>query len=118
MNQWVAGVMESWVAYHVTRCEAVLLAGMVILLLRGQMMDNVDMAEMLKSQDDMCQVKASQKSSAVQAIALWDIKMAKETRSTLNTLLFHYIVLEDILLTASGSVEEQPRDCTALSMYC
>ena len=53
----------------------------------------------------------------MQAIALWDIKMAKETRSMLNILLFHYIVLEDIVLEATGSVAEQPRTPASLSMY-
>ena len=43
--------------------------------------------------------------------------MAKETRSMLNTLLFHYMVLADMVLDATGSVVEQPRETAALSMY-
>ena len=53
----------------------------------------------------------------VQAIELWDIKMAKETCSMLNILLFHYIVLKDIVLEATGSLAEQPRTPASLSMY-
>ena len=56
-------------------------------------------------------------SSIVQAIALWDIKMAKETRSMLNTLLFYYLVLEDMVLDATGCVVEQPKKPATFSMY-
>ena len=128
MNQWVSEIMESWVTYHVTR-STVLFDTMVILLHRTQLKGGVDIREMLESEDtdyrkkdDMCQVGigldlARLLSSVVQAIALWDIKMAKETRSMLNTLLFHYMLLEDMVLDATGSVVEQPRETAALSMY-
>jgi hypothetical protein len=38
-----------------------------------------------------------------QALVLWDCKMAM-----LNTLLFNYITLEDIVLEATGAVAETP----------
>ena len=44
---------------------------------------------------------------------MWDIK----TCSMLNTPFFHYMVLEDVVLDATGSVVEQPGEPAALSMY-
>ena len=34
------------------------------------------------------------------ALAAWDVKMAGETRGMINTLLYNYIALEDILYRA------------------
>ena len=56
--------------------------------------------------DDMCQ-----------ALVLWDCKMAKEMRSMLNTLLFNYITLEDIVLEATGAVAETPHTPGYSSLY-
>ena len=41
-------------------------------------------------------------------MVLWDCKMAKELKSMLSTLLFNYIMLEDMVLEATGAVAEIP----------
>ena len=56
--------------------------------------------------DEMCQ-----------ALILWDCKMAKEMKSMLNTLLFHFITLEDMVLEATGSVAEIPHTPKYCSLY-
>ena len=48
---------------------------------------------------------------------MWDIKQGQELRGVLSTLLLHYILLEDIVLEAEGSVAEDPKDCSILHIY-
>ena len=51
------------------------------------------------------------------ALAVLDCKMAGETRSEINTLLYHYIVLEDILYKTRIFVEETLNDPTSFRLY-
>jgi len=92
MNQWTSHVMTSWVEYHIHR---------------SQLKGGLDMRGLQEaSRDDLCQ-----------ALALWDIKQGQELRGVLSTLLLHYILLEDIMLEAEGSVAEDPKDCSILHIY-
>ena len=45
------------------------------------------------------------------------INQGQELRGVLSTLLLHYILLEDIVLEAEGSVAEDPKDCSILHIY-
>jgi len=92
MNRWTSHVMTSWVEYHIHRSQ----------LKAGLNMQGLQEA----NKDDLCQ-----------ALALWDIKQGQELRGVLSTLLLHYILLEDIVLEAEGSVAEDPKDCSILHIY-
>jgi len=96
MNKWTGEVMDSWVAYHLTREQ----------LKQGIDVGNAFRGKGFEQTDDMCQ-----------ALALWDIKQAKEMRSMLNGLLYHYITLEDIVLEATGSVAEMPKTPSYSNLY-
>ena len=81
MSRWGEQVMDRWV----TCC-----------LTRQQLKQGVDVSHLITSQGEtgnMCQ-----------ALALWNIKQAKEMRFTLTNLLYHYITIEDNVLEATGSV--------------
>ena len=77
----------------------------------------------------------AQCNTVCQAIALWDIKQAEELKCFLNSVLYHYIVLEvmmtmvgmcpvtlllqDTVWEASSSVTGGRRTASSLaSMYC
>jgi len=96
MNKWTGEVMDSWVAYHLNREQ----------LKQGIDVENACKGQGFEQTDDMCQ-----------ALALWDIKQAKEMRSMLNGLLYHYITLEDIVLEATGSVAEMPKTPSYSNLY-
>ena len=66
---------------------------------------------------DMQGLQEASKDDLCQALALWDIKQGQELRGVLSTLLLHYILLEDIVLEAEGSVAEDPKDCSILHIY-
>ena len=93
MAKWSSDIMDTWINYHLTRVQ--LKAG-------------IDVRRLVAfgETDDMCQ-----------ALVLWDCKMAKEMRSMLNTLLFNYITLEDIVLEATGAVAETPHTPGYSSLY-
>jgi len=92
MNRWTSHVMTSWVEYHIHRSE-------------------------LKGGLNMQGLQEAAKDDLYQALALWDIKQGQELRGVLSTLLLHYILLEDIVLEAEGSVAEDPKDCSILHIY-
>jgi len=92
MNQWTSHVMTSWVEYHINRTQ----------LKGGLTMEGL----MDSTKDDLCQ-----------ALALMDIKQGQELRGVLSTLLLDYILLEDIVLEAEGTVAEDPKDCSILHIY-
>ena len=96
MSEWSSDIMDTWISYHVTRAQLKAKIGLQML------MSNQDFAET----DDMCQ-----------AFVLWDCKMAKEMRTMLNTLLYNYITLEDIVLEATGNVAETPRPPSYSGLY-
>ena len=88
MADWSSAVFDNWINYHKNR--AVLKTG-------------IDVLSLLKDKDyckkdDMCQ-----------SLMMLDCKMAKELKSILNTTLFHYVTLEDIVLDATGSVMDTPQ---------
>ena len=96
MSKWSSDIMDTWVTYHTTRV---------------QLKEGIDGNRLLTDKtfektDDMCQ-----------ALILWDCKMAKEMKSMLNTLLFNYITLEDIVLEATGAVAETPHTPGYCSLY-
>ena len=96
MNLWASQVMDNWITYHLTR---------------NQLKEDIDVERVVadntfQQTDDMCQ-----------ALILWDCKMAKEMKSMLNTLLFHFITLEDMVLEATGSVAEIPQTPRNCSLY-
>ena len=96
MAKWSSNIMDTWINYQITRNQ--LKAGIdVRRLVAGKTFGETD---------DMCQ-----------ALVLWDCKMAKEMRSMLNTLLFNYITLEDIVLEATGAVAETPHTPGYSSLY-
>ena len=80
MDSWATKVMDNWISYHLTRNQ----------LKEGIDVDRMVADDTFQQTDDMCQ-----------ALILWDCKMAKEMKSMLNTLLFHYITLEDMVLEAT-----------------
>ena len=96
MSKWSSDILDSWISYHITRAQ--LKSGIDV----QRLMSNQAFAET----DDMCQ-----------AFILWDCKMAKEMRTMLNTLLFNYITLEDIVLEATGNVAETPRPPSYSGLY-
>ena len=96
MNSWASQVMDNWISYHLTRSQ----------LKEGIDMERVVADSTFQQTDDKCQ-----------ALILWDCKMAKETKSMLNTLLFHFITLEDMVLEATGSVAEIPRTPAYCPLY-
>ena len=96
MNSWASKVMDNWISYHLTRSQ----------LKEGIDMERVVADSTFQQTDDKCQ-----------ALILWDCKMAKETKSMLNTLLFHFITLEDMVLEATGSVAEIPRTPAYCPLY-
>ena len=51
------------------------------------------------------------------AVDLLSIKMAKEMKSMLNDLLFYYLMLEDIVLDATGAVMETPKTPGYCGLY-
>ena len=51
------------------------------------------------------------------AVDLLSIKMAKEMKSMLNDLLFYYLMLEDIVLDATGAVIETPKTPGYCGLY-
>ena len=96
MDLWASQVMDNWITYHLTR---------------NQLREDIDVERVVadntfQQSDDMCQ-----------ALILWDCKMAKEMKSMLNTLLFHYITLEDMVLEATGSLAEIPQTPRNCSLY-
>ena len=96
MVLWASQMMDNWINYHHTR---------------NQLKEDIDVERLVadntfQQTDDMCQ-----------ALILWDCKMAKEMKSMLNTLLFHYITLEDMVLEATGSVAEMPQTPRNWSLY-
>ena len=96
MSKWSSDILDSWISYHITRAQ--LKSGIDV----QRLMSNQAFAET----DDMCQ-----------ALILWDCKMAKEMRTMLNTLLFNYTTLEDIVLEATGTVAEIPHSVRYSSLY-
>ena len=96
MSKWSSDILDSWISYHITRAQ--LKSGIDV----QRLMSNQAFAET----DDMCQ-----------ALILWDCKMAKEMRTMLNTLLFNYTTLEDIVLEATGTVAETPHSFSYSSLY-
>ena len=96
MDSWATKVMDNWISYHLTRNQ----------LKEGIDVERVVADNTFQETDDMCQ-----------ALILWDCKMAKEMKSMLNTLLFHYITLEDMVLEATGSVAEIPQTPKNYSLY-
>ena len=100
MNEWVGGVVGSWVQYYLTRSQ--LKAGVAPLgegvTTRGR--------ERRARRDDMCQ-----------AIAWWDIKMAQETRVVMENLVLHYTMLEGALQEVRAAAAEQPREVVTFGMY-
>ena len=75
MDLWTNKMMSTWIEYHITRNK----------LKRDIDSEKLMADSAFQKTDDMCQ-----------AIILGDCMMAKEMKSMLNTLLFHYITLEDI----------------------
>ena len=96
MDSWASQVMDNWISYHLTR---------------NQLKEGIDVERLLadntfQQTDDKCQ-----------ALILWDCKMAKEMKSMLNSLLLHFITLEDMVLEATGSVAEIPRTPAYCPLY-
>ena len=96
MDSWATKVMDNWISYHLTRNQ----------LKEGIDVERVVADNTFQDTDDMCQ-----------ALILWDCKMAKEMKSMLNTLLFHFITLEDMVLEATGTVAEMPKTPRNWSLY-
>ena len=100
MNEWVGGVVGSWVQYYLTRSQ--LKAGVAPLgegvTTRGR--------ERRARRDDMCQ-----------AIAMWDIKMMQEMQVAMDDLVLHYLMLEGALQEVAAAAVEQPRDVLTSGMY-
>ena len=75
MDLWTNKMMSTWIEYHITRNK----------LKRDIDLEKLMADSAFQKTDDMCQ-----------AIILGDCMMAKEMKSMLNTLLFHYITLTEI----------------------
>lgn len=100
MNKWTAKVMTTWVEYHINRAQFKQAAEQSVAI--DMLRENKEEA----TRDDLCQ-----------ALALWDIKQGQELRGVLSNLLLHYILLEDIVLEAEGSVAKNPKDSPCLHIY-
>ena len=99
MSGWVGGVVESWVQYYITRSK--LRAGVAPLGEGARTRGRGRRAR----RDDMCQ-----------AIAMWDIKMAQETRVAMDSLVVHYLMVEAALQEVAAAAGEQ-REVVAPGMY-
>ena len=92
MAEWASEVQENWVTYHVTRAQMAM----------GENLEGAD--------EPQCMLDIGR------AIASWDYKMAGETRSMLNGLLYNYIALENILQEAED-ILHGTRDPMFLQLY-
>ena len=88
MGEWCGTVCDNWIQYFQSRT---------------MIREGIDVMRLIKEKD------FAEKDELCQSIMLLDCKMAKEMKSMMNTTLFHYTTLEDIVLDATGSVRETPQ---------
>jgi len=92
MSAWAIESRESWVTYHSTR-------------------DSISSAAYLTQKDAVDTIDRGR------AVAAWDCRKAGHTRSEVNSLLYKYIVLEDILYKTVLFLENNMEVPLSIKLY-
>lgn len=93
MSTWAVEIQNTWVTYHVTR---------------EQLGDDPYLLKVADPEENLDRGRA---------LAAWDGKMAGESRSVVNTLLYNYIALEDILHKAGHYLFVKTEQSVFMKLY-